>query len=179
MKSSFLSFRTELHQCSVVDRGSSPGPVKPKTIKLVFVASLLRMQQIFDWIGIRLMCTSGMKCHPDTIELNLFSPWKISHFGVKHHSLSHYFQMDALVLFDQSNCIDWIILSLTEIFSFSGTSVTCYLLRFENLVEIQFTSYWQSLSKGIFLWFYYSIQNINVDGLIWFLCKINTINTVS
>jgi len=63
--------------------------------------------------------------------------------------------------------------------AFSDTSVTCYLLRFENLVEIQFTSYWQPLSKGgnqgIFLWFYYFIQNINVDGLTWFLCKINTL----
>jgi len=37
------------------------------------------------------MCPSGMKCHPDTIELNLFSQWKIAHLGVKHHSLHHYF----------------------------------------------------------------------------------------
>jgi hypothetical protein len=29
---------------SVVDRGSSPGRVKPKSIKLVFVASLLSTQ---------------------------------------------------------------------------------------------------------------------------------------
>ena len=50
-----------------------------------------------------------------------------------------------LVLFDQSNYIDWIFLCyarpLTEIYSPSDTSVTCYLLRFENLIEIQFTSY--------------------------------------
>jgi len=64
-------------------------------------------------------------------------------------------------------------------FVMQGPSVTCYLLRFENLVEIQFTFYWQLLSKGgnqgIILWFYYFIQNINVDGLIWFLCRINTL----
>ena len=42
--------------------GSSPGWVKPKTIILVFSASLLSTQRErakFGWLGIRIMCPSG------------------------------------------------------------------------------------------------------------------------
>ena len=30
-------------------------------------------------------------------------------------------------------------------------------------------------NQGIIIQFYYLIQNINVDGLLWFFCRINTI----
>ena len=47
--------------------GSSPDRVKPKTMKLVFVASSLNTQHSGDraktgWLGIRIMCESGAKC---------------------------------------------------------------------------------------------------------------------
>ena len=50
-----------------VDRGFKPGRVKPKTIKLVFVASLLSTQHSGEraktgWLGIRIMCQSGATC---------------------------------------------------------------------------------------------------------------------
>ena len=48
--------------------GSSPGQVKPKTIKLVFVASPLSMQhkekEQTVWHGIRIMCPSEAICLP-------------------------------------------------------------------------------------------------------------------
>jgi hypothetical protein len=49
--------------------GSSPGRVKLKTIKLVFVASPLSMQHQGErtktgWLGIRIMCQSGAICLP-------------------------------------------------------------------------------------------------------------------
>ena len=48
---------------SVVDHSSSPGRVKPKTIKLVFAASPISIQQKGEraktgWLGIRIMCPS-------------------------------------------------------------------------------------------------------------------------
>ena len=47
--------------------GSSPGRVKQKTIKLVFVASPLSTQhqgvrEKTGWLGIRIMCASGATC---------------------------------------------------------------------------------------------------------------------
>jgi hypothetical protein len=47
--------------------GSSPGRVKPMTIKLVFVASPLSTQHLGEiaktgWLGIRIMCPSGATC---------------------------------------------------------------------------------------------------------------------
>jgi hypothetical protein len=51
---------------SMVDRGfEPPGEVKPKTIKLVFVASPLSTQYYRDraktgWLGIRIMCWSDI-----------------------------------------------------------------------------------------------------------------------
>jgi hypothetical protein len=56
----------------VVDPGFDPGPFKPKTIKLVFVASLLSMQHYrvlvrtkASWLGIIQMkhCSLGIKQH--------------------------------------------------------------------------------------------------------------------
>jgi hypothetical protein len=52
---------------SAVDRGSSPGRVKPKTIKLVFVASPLSTRYYGEraktgWLGIGIMCPSGATC---------------------------------------------------------------------------------------------------------------------
>ena len=51
--------------------GSSPGPVKPKTIKFVFVASplIMSMQHKGEraktcWFGIKIMCPSGATCLP-------------------------------------------------------------------------------------------------------------------
>ena len=49
--------------------GWSPDRVKPKTIKLVFVASLLSLQNSGEraktgWLGIRIMCPSGVTCLP-------------------------------------------------------------------------------------------------------------------
>jgi hypothetical protein len=49
--------------------GSSPGRVKPKTLKLVFVASTLSTQHLGEraktvWFGIRIMCLSGATCLP-------------------------------------------------------------------------------------------------------------------
>lgn len=139
MKSSSLPFRAELYwwcNGSVVDRGSSPVRVKLKTTELVFVASLLRMQHIFDWIGIRLMCTSGMKCHPDTIELNLFSQWKITHLGVKHHSLHHYFSDGCTIpaILQSANWnYDFDNRRATLTFTSSGMTGLQYRARGENL----------------------------------------------
>ena len=47
--------------------GLSPGRVKPKTMKLVFVASPLTMQHEGEraktgWLGIRIMCPIGVTC---------------------------------------------------------------------------------------------------------------------
>jgi hypothetical protein len=54
---------------SVVDRGFESGRVKPKTLKLVFVASPLSTQHLGEraktgWLGIRIMCPSGATCLP-------------------------------------------------------------------------------------------------------------------
>ena len=54
-------------ECGTPDRlqtRSSPGCVKPKAMKLVFIASLLRTQHLgvrkqTDWFKIRIMCPSG------------------------------------------------------------------------------------------------------------------------
>ena len=52
---------------SVVNHGF--GRVKPNTIKLVFVASLLSTQHLGEraktgWFGINIMCPSGATCLP-------------------------------------------------------------------------------------------------------------------
>ena len=49
--------------------GSSTGRVKPKTIKLAFVACPVGTQQTGEraktvWLEIRIMCPSGAKCLP-------------------------------------------------------------------------------------------------------------------
>ena len=49
--------------------GSSSNWVKPKTITLVFVASLLSSQHYGErvktgWLGIRIMCLNGATCLP-------------------------------------------------------------------------------------------------------------------
>ena len=49
----------------MIDRGFEPGLVKPRTIKLVFVASPLSTQQYGErakigWLGIRIMCPNGV-----------------------------------------------------------------------------------------------------------------------
>ena len=46
---------------SVVHHGFEPGWVKPKTIKLVFVAGTLSMQERAKtgWLEIKIMCLSG------------------------------------------------------------------------------------------------------------------------
>ena len=49
--------------------GSSPGRIKPKTLKLVFIASPLSMQHRGERattgrLGIRIMCLSGATCLP-------------------------------------------------------------------------------------------------------------------
>ena len=54
---------------SAVDRGFEPGRIEPKTVKLVFVASLLSTQHYGEraktgWLGIRIVCPSGMTCLP-------------------------------------------------------------------------------------------------------------------
>jgi hypothetical protein len=63
---------------------------------------------------------------------------------------------------------------------FSGTLVTCNMLIFGNLVvnPVHFLlteNIKKRDNKGIILWFYYLVQNINVDALMWFFCWINTI----
>ena len=52
-----------------VDRGFEPRRIKPKTLKLVCVASPLSMQPkgeraTTDRLGIRIMCLSGATCLP-------------------------------------------------------------------------------------------------------------------
>jgi hypothetical protein len=52
---------------SAVDRGFVPGRVKPKTMKLVFVAFLQSTQHLGErtktsWLGIRILCPSGASC---------------------------------------------------------------------------------------------------------------------
>ena len=49
--------------------GSSSDPVKPKTIKLIFIAFPLSTQQQGErtkigWLGIGIMCPSGATCLP-------------------------------------------------------------------------------------------------------------------
>jgi len=49
--------------------GSNPDRVKPKTIKLAFVACPLSTQHAGEraktgWLGIRIMCSSGATCLP-------------------------------------------------------------------------------------------------------------------
>ena len=49
--------------------GSSPGRVKPKTMKLIYVGSSLSTQHYGEraktgWLGIRIMCPSGTICLP-------------------------------------------------------------------------------------------------------------------
>ena len=62
---------------------------------------------------------------------------------------------------------------------FSGTLVTCNMLIFGNLVvnpvHFLLTENIKRDNKGIILWFYYLVQNINVDALMWFFCWISTI----
>ena len=55
---------------SAVDRGFEPGRVKPKTMKLVFVAFLQSTQHLGErtktsWLGIRKMCPSGATYLPN------------------------------------------------------------------------------------------------------------------
>jgi hypothetical protein len=45
--------------------GSSPGRIKPKLIKFVFVVSPLRAK--IGWLGIRIMCPSGATSLPRTV----------------------------------------------------------------------------------------------------------------
>ena len=52
-----------------VDRGFEPGRVKPRTIKLVFVASSLRTQHYGErakigWLRIKIMCPNGVTFLP-------------------------------------------------------------------------------------------------------------------
>jgi hypothetical protein len=54
---------------SAIDRAMIRGRVKPKTIKLVLVASPLSMQHEgkrakTGWLGIRIMCPRGATCLP-------------------------------------------------------------------------------------------------------------------
>ena len=67
---------------SAVDRGFKSGQVKPKTIKLIFVASPQSTQHKGEeqrLVGPRIMCPSGVTCQPvDCFEsvLALKSPTK-------------------------------------------------------------------------------------------------------
>ena len=54
---------------SVIDRGFEPRSGQPSTITLVFVASTKSMQHYGEraktgWLGIRIMCPSGVACLP-------------------------------------------------------------------------------------------------------------------
>jgi len=67
---------------------------------------------------------------------------------------------------------------------FSDTFVTCYLLRVGNLivhpVHLLLTENIKRGNQGIIIYFYYLIQNINVNGLMcFFLQDKHNINTVS
>ena len=63
--------------------------------------------------------------------------------------------------------------------AFSGTSVTCYMLSFGSLVvnpvHFLLTGNIKRGTQGIIKYFYYLIQNINVNEFIWFVCRISTI----
>jgi hypothetical protein len=71
---------------SAVDRGSSLGQVKPKTMQLIFVASPLSTQywgerEKTGGLGIRIMCPSGATCLPRDC---YFSPDPPLVFNITH-----------------------------------------------------------------------------------------------
>jgi len=62
-----LLFSIKFTKCLLLIVGSSPDRVKPKAMKLVFVASPLSTQHSGEraktgWLGIRIMCQSGTTC---------------------------------------------------------------------------------------------------------------------
>ena len=62
--------------------GSSPSRVKPKTIKLIFVASPLSMQQLGErtktgWVGIRICVPVERHVYPRTVVSVSYSTIKI------------------------------------------------------------------------------------------------------
>jgi hypothetical protein len=94
----FGSVMVSVFDSSAVVVGSSTGRVKPKTIKLVFVASPLSRQHYGErtnngWLGIRIMCPSGAILIVISLKINLFSPWyswKIAELALNNnHSLTH------------------------------------------------------------------------------------------
>ena len=74
--------------------GQSPGRVKPKTIKLVFVASPLCTQHYgvrakTGWLGIRIMCPSGATCLPADCCFSELQHYKnqTQHVGLEQNGL--------------------------------------------------------------------------------------------
>jgi hypothetical protein len=68
MKAKCKSWKSTKHLLFELIVGSSPGRVKPKTVKLVFASSPLSTQQLGEraktgWLGIRIMYPSGVTCH--------------------------------------------------------------------------------------------------------------------
>ena len=76
---------------SAVDRGSSPGKVKPKTIQLICVASPPSAQHWGEKVktgrlGIRIMCPSGATCLPADC---YFSELALEQSGPHHHLIEN------------------------------------------------------------------------------------------
>ena len=75
--------------------GLSPGWVKPKTIKLVFVASPLSTQHLGEraktgWLEIRIMCLSGATCLPQTVvSVNEHYKNPTQRVGPEHHLIEN------------------------------------------------------------------------------------------
>jgi hypothetical protein len=82
---------------SAVDRRFDPRSGQTKTVKLVFVASQLSMQDQGEraktgWLGIRIMCRSGVTCLSTDCcfsELALLNPTK--HVGPVQSRHHHHF----------------------------------------------------------------------------------------
>ena len=71
--------------------------------------------------------------------------------------------------------LHWMDKFLSYTVTFSGTPFTCYLLSFGNLivnpVHFLLTENIKRDNQGIIIQFYYLIQNINVNGKMWFFCR--------
>ena len=88
---------------SAVDRGCEPQSVKPKSIKLIFVASPLTMRHSGErtktgWLWIRIMCQSRATCLSADCcfsELALYKPNTAGWSSTKHTSSSFHWKLTS------------------------------------------------------------------------------------
>ena len=99
-------------------------------------------------------------------------------------TMIYYFILYMLYLSSQITLTGYIFVIYChwQKYSFSGTTIICYLLSVVKLllnpVHFLLTENIRRGNQGILPYFFYICiltQNINVDGLMWFFCRINTI----